>query len=264
MTLPSLIWGSPQWMTVALGAAGRRRGRAPLELRAGAGRSRRCGSPRAVLKALGFAALALSLLEPLLTGSRPRRGANAFVDPGRQQPEPADPRRRRRPQTRGDWLRDLLRQGLALEDAAGAGLRRPQLRVRLAPPRRRRVRRPDVRRHGHVADDLARGALEAVPRPAACRRAALHRRQPDRRRRRRLVAAAADLSRRPAVAGRRPDVGVSHVSISQTNFESAPVVVRADVSAVGSRASRSSPSSPTRPARTSSARKRSRPATASR
>ena len=37
----------------------------------------------------------------------------------------------------------------------------------------------------------------------------------------------------PPSRGVAKDVGVSHVSISQTNFESAPVVIRADVSAVG-------------------------------
>ena len=45
--------------------------------RAGAKRSVRIAA--GVLKVVGFTALAISLLEPLLTGSRPRRGANAFV-----------------------------------------------------------------------------------------------------------------------------------------------------------------------------------------
>ena len=58
--------------------AGRRGRRARVELRpARTSRSVRLGG--AILKGLGFAALALILLEPLLTGSRPRRGANAFV-----------------------------------------------------------------------------------------------------------------------------------------------------------------------------------------
>src|SRR5262245_8000964 len=78
MTWPSLIWGSPQWMAVALvlvavATAALLRSYAWAEarwsVRIAAG----------VLKALGFTVLAISLLEPLLTGSKPRRGANAFV-----------------------------------------------------------------------------------------------------------------------------------------------------------------------------------------
>ena len=155
------------------------------------------------LKAIGFAALLLCLVEPLLTGSKPRRGANAFViladnsqsmliRDGQDAP------------TRGDWLRERLGKESPLEDPAGAGLRRPTLCVRLAPPRRRRLRRAGLRRRRLVADDRAPVALEAVPRTADRRRARLHRREPDRYRRPRLVAAPADLSRRAPVAGRRP------------------------------------------------------------
>ena len=39
----------------------------------------------------------------------------------------------------------------------------------------------------------------------------------------------------PPSRGSCKDVGVRNVAVSQTNFESAPVVVRADVSAVGFR-----------------------------
>ena len=78
MTLPSLIWGSPQWMAVTLGLVGLAAGVLLWSYaRAEAKRSVRIAA--GVLKALGFTALAISLLEPLLTGSRPRRGANAFV-----------------------------------------------------------------------------------------------------------------------------------------------------------------------------------------
>ena len=111
MTMPSLIWGSPQWMAGALVLMGRRGRRAPLELRPGADEPRPSGSARAILKALGFTALALSLLEPLLTGSRPRRGANAFVilaDNSQSLLIRDDETAR----TRGEWLRDLLRQGV--------------------------------------------------------------------------------------------------------------------------------------------------------
>src|SRR5262249_60271438 len=37
----------------------------------------------------------------------------------------------------------------------------------------------------------------------------------------------------PSSRGKPKDVGVTNVSVSQTNFESAPVVLRADVSAAG-------------------------------
>ena len=45
MTMPSLIWGSPQWMAGRAGADGRRRRRAPLELQPRAGPTGRSGSP---------------------------------------------------------------------------------------------------------------------------------------------------------------------------------------------------------------------------
>src|ERR1700736_2415379 len=78
MTLPSLVWGSPQWTVGALlllaGA-----GVALIWSYTGARAPRRVRLGGAVLKAVGFAALIGCLLEPLLAGSRPRRGANAFV-----------------------------------------------------------------------------------------------------------------------------------------------------------------------------------------
>src|SRR5438045_2452341 len=90
----------------ATGCAGRARGALRRSsARAGAARGVKlwCG----LRKGLALAALAISLLEPLLTGTRPRPGANAFViladnsqslqiRDGRDQP------------TRGDWLRRLL------------------------------------------------------------------------------------------------------------------------------------------------------------
>jgi hypothetical protein len=98
MTLPSLIWGSPQWMAVTLGLVGLAAGVLLWSYtRAEAKRSVRITA--GVLKALGFTALAISLLEPLLTGSRPRRGANAWPAAGR----------------------------ISLENAPGPGLRRSQL-----------------------------------------------------------------------------------------------------------------------------------------
>ncbi|AWM36563.1 hypothetical protein GobsT_56240 [Gemmata obscuriglobus] len=78
MTAPSVVLGSPQWLIpaaalVAVGAfmivwsAARWRGRRSVAVAA------------AALKLAGVAALALCLVEPLLTGSRAQPGANVFV-----------------------------------------------------------------------------------------------------------------------------------------------------------------------------------------
>ena len=78
MTAPTLILGAPEWWTAAasltalafvLIAWSYARGRGKPAVRIAC----------AALKALAFAALAMILLEPLLSGSRPRRGANAFA-----------------------------------------------------------------------------------------------------------------------------------------------------------------------------------------
>src|SRR6478735_7378739 len=107
MTMPSLIWGSPQWMmgAILLMAV------ATAALLWSYGRAPATGSVRvwaAVLKALGFTALLLSLLEPLLTGSRPRPGANAFVVLA-DDSQSLLIRDEGAAGTRGDWMRDLLR-----------------------------------------------------------------------------------------------------------------------------------------------------------
>lgn len=78
MTFPSVVLGSPQWLipAVALVAVGavaivwsylRWRGRRSVAV------------VSATLKLVGLAALALCLVEPLLTGSRAQPGANVFV-----------------------------------------------------------------------------------------------------------------------------------------------------------------------------------------
>src|SRR5262249_4650042 len=111
MTLPSLIWGSPGWLT----SAGIVMGLAVAllfwsYLRAPARRSVRVSA--ALLKAFGFAALALSLLEPLLSGTRPRRGANAFVILA-DNSQSMLVRDGLDTATRGDRLRDHLEKGAA-------------------------------------------------------------------------------------------------------------------------------------------------------
>src|SRR5580693_1898491 len=106
MTWPSLIWGSPQWMAVTVGLVGLATAALLWSYtRAEAKRSVRVIA--GVLKALGFTALAISLLEPLLTGSRPRRGANAFVILA-DNSQSLLIRDDQAAGTRGEWVRKLL------------------------------------------------------------------------------------------------------------------------------------------------------------
>src|SRR6185312_5191122 len=108
MTTPSLVWGAPGWAIAAmvLGAVAAvsllwSYGRAPVRPGIKVAAS--------LLKGLGFAALVLALVEPLLTGSRPRRGANAFVllaDNSQSLLIKDD----QATTTRGDWVRDRLKK----------------------------------------------------------------------------------------------------------------------------------------------------------
>src|SRR5689334_17076279 len=108
MTARSLIWGSPEWLTwaallmlAALAALAWSYARART--------SPRVRAACAVLKGLGFAALALSLLEPLLTGARPRRGANAFAVVA-DNSQSLLIRDEGAPANRGEWQRRLLKK----------------------------------------------------------------------------------------------------------------------------------------------------------
>jgi hypothetical protein len=188
----------------------------------------------AVLKAVGFAALVLSLVEPLLTGSRPRRGANAFVvlADNSQSLKIKDDRTAR---IRGEWVRDLL--------------------VRESPWKTRLGQDFDVRTyvfdsHLRAVDGFDALTFEGTGSTLTTALSALSRRF------RGLPLAGVllvtdgnrtdlgdvDWSQLPPIYpvvppsdGVGKDVGVQNVSVSQTNFESAPVVLRADVSAVGFR-----------------------------
>ena len=74
----TLIWGSPEWLV----AASVLMGVALVSLLWSYARAPVRPSVKilgALLKGVGFAILVVSLLEPLLTGTRPRPGANAFV-----------------------------------------------------------------------------------------------------------------------------------------------------------------------------------------
>src|SRR5262249_3667316 len=106
MTMPSLIWGSPQWIATAAILTGCAAAVLVWSYaRASAARAVRLSA--AILKGIGFAALAVCVVEPLLTGLRPRRGANAFVilADNSQSMLTRDGHDSR---TRGDWLRDRL------------------------------------------------------------------------------------------------------------------------------------------------------------
>ena len=100
MTMPSLIWGSPHWMAGGARAPGCRDRRAPLELRPRAESKRSVRIGAAVLKGAGLhgsgAQLARAAPDRLAAAARGQR----FCDPGRQQPELADPRRQHHPHPR--------------------------------------------------------------------------------------------------------------------------------------------------------------------
>lgn len=231
MTIPSLIWGAPQWMTsvlvilviaaiAILWSYGRASAKRPIKIAA------------ATLKAVGFTALAISLLDPMLSGTRPLRGANAFVilaDNSQSLGIHDD----NATATRGEWLRGVLRQEMPWRTRLGQDF--------------------DVR--GYVFDSHLRGVdrfealtFDGTSTALATSLGALARRF------RGLPLAGVllftdgnrtdvgdvDLAGLPPIypvvppsGGVGKDVGISQISISQTNFESAPAVIRADVNAVG-------------------------------
>lgn len=231
MTMPSLVWGAPQWLSVALGV---------LVVAAAAllwsyGRARASRKVRilcAVLKGLGFAALALSLLEPLLAGSRPRRGANAFVIMA-DNSQSLLIRDDRSATTRGDWVRDLLGKESAWKTRLGQDF---DVRGYAFDSHLRAVDGFETLRFDGTGSALS-ASLSALSRrfkglPLAGVLLVTDGNRTD--------LGDVDWASLPPVypvippsRGVAKDVGVSNVSISQTNFESAPVVVRADVNAVG-------------------------------
>ena len=228
---PTLIWGSPGSIAGALALLGV--AVAVLLWSYGRARARRgvvvaC----AALKGLAFTGLVLGLLEPLLTGTRPRPGANVFAiladnsaslvvhDPDVDQ-------------SRGMLIRDRL-----LDDS--------DWRTRLG-------QEFDVRRYAFDAslravdgfDDLTFDGPGTSIGPALGALATRFRGLPlagvllftDGNR---TDVGPIDGSGLPPIypvlpgdAGPGRDLGVSNVSVSQTNFESAPIVLRADVAATG-------------------------------
>jgi uncharacterized membrane protein len=233
MRLPTLVWGSPQWFATAAALAGfaavvllwsyaRAQGRPAVRLGA------------ATLKAIGFLALLLCLVEPLLTGSKPKRGANAFV-----------------------VLADNS-QSMLIRDGQGAASRGDWLRERLGKEAEWKTRLEqdfDVRRYAfdsnlRAVDGFDSLAFDGVGSSMTTALQSLAKRF------RGLPIAGVlvftdgvrtdtgdiDWSQLPPIypvvppsGGVARDISVRGVSISQTNFESAPVVVRADVLAAGYR-----------------------------
>lgn len=233
MTMPSLIWGSPQWlvgagvlMAVALGAL--------LWSYTRARTSRSVRITCTVLKVIGFSALALSLLEPLLSGVRPRRGANAFVilADNSQSLQIKDDGAA---QTRAEWVRDLVQKESPWKTRLGQDF---DVRNYLFDSHLRAVDGYDDLSFDGPGSSLTT-SLAALARrfrglPLAGVLLVTDGNRTD--------TGDIDWSALPPVypvtpptRGATRDVGVSNVSISQTNFESAPVVIRADVSAVGYR-----------------------------
>ncbi len=231
MTLRSVIWGSPQWMAVALGILGIAAfGLVWSYAKADANRSVRIAA--ALLKALGFSALAISLLEPLLTGSKPRRGANAFVIVA-DNSQSMQIRNGDDPSTNGDWMRGLLQGDLEWKTRLGQEY---DVRSYMFDTHLRAV-------EGFEGLTFDGGGTTVVNSLNALAR-----------RFRGLHLAGVllfsdgnrtdfgdlDASSLPPIYPVVPpsravgrDVGVDRVSINQTNFESAPVVIGADISTVG-------------------------------
>jgi len=231
MTMPSLIWGSPHWMAGALVLLGLATATILWSyVRAESKRSVRIGA--AALKTLGFTALALALIEPLLTGSRPRRGANAFVilADNSQSLLIRDDNTTR---SRGDWVRNLLGPESAWKTRLGQDF---DVRSYMFDSHLRAVDGFDALTFDGVGTSLTTslGTLSKRFRGLPLAGVLLFTDG------NRTDAGDVDWAGLPPIypvvppsRGVAKDVGVNQISISQTNFESAPVVIRADVSAVG-------------------------------
>ena len=231
MTTPTLIWGAPQW---AVGAAVLG-GVAAVSLLWSYGRAQARPGVRlaaALLKGVGFTVLVLALVEPLLTGSRPRRGANAFVllaDNSQSLLIHDD----QATTTRGDWVRDRLKKESPWKTRIGQDFD---------------VRNYAFDSHLRAVEGFESLTFDGTGSSLTTSLTALSKRFNG------LPLAGVllftdgnrtdlddlDYSELPPIypvmppsRGQAKDVGVRDVSVSQTNFESAPVVVRADVSAVG-------------------------------
>lgn len=231
MTGTSIILGESSWWPWAAGLAA-----TGLALVAWSyARSRAGGGVRAAcaaLKTVAFATLAVIVLEPLLSGSRPRPGANtiAVLADASQSLQLRDDGSDR---TRGDWVRDRLRRD--------------------EPWRARLGQDFDVRgyafdTHLRSVDDFDGLAFDGQGSAIGPALGSLAKRFKGRPLAGAILftdglrtdAGEVDVAGLPPIypvippsPGTNRDVGVRDVSVSQTNFESAPVVVRAEVATVG-------------------------------
>jgi len=230
-TTPNLVFGAPQWAIAAVGLAVVAAitllwsyGRAPV----------RPGSKlmAAVLKGVGFGVLVLALVEPLLTGTMPRKGANAFVimaDNSQSLRIKDD----QATTSRGDWIRDRIAKESAWKTRIAQDF---DVRNYVFDSHLRAVESFDgLAFDGNGSNiDSSLSALsrrfQGLPLAGVLLFSDGNRTDPG----------DLDLSQLPPIypvipssKNQQRDVGLREVSVSQTNFESAPVVVRADVATVG-------------------------------
>lgn len=232
MSSASLAWGAPEWAAVAIGCGV---AAAVLLLAcylATPGRSW-VKWLAAALKAIGVSALVVCLVEPLLSGERPRPGANVFV------------------------LAVDNSESLTIKDEAEKTSRGEQLAALLdveSPWRTRLSQQFDVRTY--LFDAHLRGVDEFSELFFDGAQSSLFQTADSLRRRFKGLPLAGVLLFTDAIATDAPsldawrdlppvypvvmganrsppDVSVAEASVTQTNFESAPVTVRADVASSG-------------------------------
>lgn len=230
-TTPTLILGTPGWWAVAAGVSAVAAATIAWSYRH-APASRPVRAACAALKAVGIAALAMILLEPLLAGTRPKRGANAFAvvaDNSRS----LLIRDRGESGSRGDWVRAQLRRDRPWRARLGQDF---DVRSYVFDSHLRSVEGFDTLAFdgngtalGPSLEALA-GRFRGLPMAGVLLFTDGNRTE----------VGDVDWSTLPPIypvvppsGGVARDVGVREVAINQTNFESAPVVLRADVVVAG-------------------------------
>jgi uncharacterized membrane protein len=228
------VWGAPDWAAVAVGLFGVAAAAVAWSYGRSSGGNRGVRAIAAALKAVGLAALALCLADPLLSGVRPRRGANIFavVADDSQSLQIHDHGARR---SRGERLQSMLLAESAWQSRLGQDFD---------------VRRLAFSTQLRAVDDFSALTFDGVGTSLATTLEALGRRF------RGLPIAGVLLMTDGNATDALPagmawdelppiypvclgsgqdlvDVSVERVSASETNFESAPVTIRADVRAVG-------------------------------
>ena len=232
MTVPTLILGTPGWWAGATGLMvvalvviawnyGRARGKPSIRLAC------------ALFKLVGFGALTLILLEPLLAGTRARKGANSFAvlaDNSRS----LQIHDRNNDQTRGDWVRDQLKSGSPWATRLGQDF---DARSYVFDSHLRSVEGFDTALTFDGSGTALGSSLSALTKrfrglPLAGVLLFTDGNRTD--------LANLDWATMPPIypvippaRGVARDVGVRDVTVSQTNFEAAPVVLRAEVAVTG-------------------------------